>query len=386
MPAGVAQPPGEVDLVGVDEEVGVEVADLLGRARAARAAPPTGTSRPRARACRVLCTVSRRCRNSAPASAVSGDGKRHADAWREPSGRSSARAGAGGCGLLLQRLESASVAPGSSSESSFSSSAIAPARAAQQLGVVSALPRRSLERDHLVHRRVRARGLGGAVARAVVEHQHLARERQARALARDRVEAAQQQLALGGVDDAVSSARSLRRVARAYCLRAMRVHVVDPSAYTPPYDHALCRALRLGRGRGRAVHEPLRLGPVAAPEGYRRRELFYRRARFAPGSPRAARGQARRARPRHAALPPRRARGRRRALPVADRPASRRPPAAARAPAGADRPRRPAARAAPRPAARRSGACTGASTRSSCTPSTVARVCGELGVDPSACT
>jgi glycosyltransferase involved in cell wall biosynthesis len=58
----------------------------------------------------------------------------------------------------------------------------------------------------------------------------------------------------------------------------MRVHVVDPSAYTPPYDHALCSALA-GAGvevelcTSRFVH-----GPVAAPVGYRRRELFYRLA------------------------------------------------------------------------------------------------------------
>ena len=31
-----------------------------------------------------------------------------------------------------------------------------------------------------------------------------------------------------------------------YCLPPVRVHVVDPSSYTPPYDHALCDALSLG--------------------------------------------------------------------------------------------------------------------------------------------
>ena len=58
----------------------------------------------------------------------------------------------------------------------------------------------------------------------------------------------------------------------------MRVHVVDPSAYTPPYDHALCSALaaagvEVDLFTSRFVH-----GPVAAPVGYRRSELFYRAA------------------------------------------------------------------------------------------------------------
>ena len=47
---------------------------------------------------------------------------------------------------------------------------------------------------------------------------------------------------------------------------------------------------------------------AAAPDGYRRSERFYRCAPGAAGARRAARGQARPARPRHAALPPRRAR------------------------------------------------------------------------------
>jgi glycosyltransferase involved in cell wall biosynthesis len=64
----------------------------------------------------------------------------------------------------------------------------------------------------------------------------------------------------------------------------MRVQVVDPSAYTRPYDHALCAALgRLGVDvelvTSRFVH-----GDLPAPDGYRVRELFYRRALGAPGS------------------------------------------------------------------------------------------------------
>lgn len=64
----------------------------------------------------------------------------------------------------------------------------------------------------------------------------------------------------------------------------MRVHVVDPSAYTPPYDHALCRALGAEGAEVELFTSRFAYGPVAPAEGYRRRELFYRAARFAPGS------------------------------------------------------------------------------------------------------
>jgi glycosyltransferase involved in cell wall biosynthesis len=64
----------------------------------------------------------------------------------------------------------------------------------------------------------------------------------------------------------------------------VRVHVVDPSAYTPPYDHALCRALGLAGAEVELFTSHFAYGPVAVPEGYARRELFYRAARFAPSS------------------------------------------------------------------------------------------------------
>jgi glycosyltransferase involved in cell wall biosynthesis len=64
----------------------------------------------------------------------------------------------------------------------------------------------------------------------------------------------------------------------------VRVHVVDPSAYTPPYDHALCRALGLAGAEVELFTSRFAYGPVAPVEGYERRELFYRSARCAPGS------------------------------------------------------------------------------------------------------
>jgi glycosyltransferase involved in cell wall biosynthesis len=64
----------------------------------------------------------------------------------------------------------------------------------------------------------------------------------------------------------------------------MRVHVVDPSAYTPPYDHALCRALGLAGVEAELFTSRFAYGAVAPAEGYVRRELFYRAAVGAAGS------------------------------------------------------------------------------------------------------
>jgi glycosyltransferase involved in cell wall biosynthesis len=58
----------------------------------------------------------------------------------------------------------------------------------------------------------------------------------------------------------------------------MRVHIVDPSAYTPPYDHALCGALASAGAQVELYTSHFAHGPVAAPDGYARHELFYRLA------------------------------------------------------------------------------------------------------------
>ena len=58
----------------------------------------------------------------------------------------------------------------------------------------------------------------------------------------------------------------------------MRVHVVDPSAFTPPYDHALARSLALAGAEVELFTSHFAYGPVAAPDGYFRRERFYRGA------------------------------------------------------------------------------------------------------------
>ncbi|HWG07751.1 MAG TPA: glycosyltransferase family 4 protein [Solirubrobacteraceae bacterium] len=64
----------------------------------------------------------------------------------------------------------------------------------------------------------------------------------------------------------------------------MRVHIVDPSAYTPPYDHALCAALAAAGAEVSLYTSRFAYGPVPAPSGYERVEHFYRATALAPGS------------------------------------------------------------------------------------------------------
>ena len=64
----------------------------------------------------------------------------------------------------------------------------------------------------------------------------------------------------------------------------MRVDIVDPSAYTPPYDHALCAALARAGADVRLVTSRFAYGDVPAADGYVVDERFYRLAVGAPGS------------------------------------------------------------------------------------------------------
>jgi glycosyltransferase involved in cell wall biosynthesis len=64
----------------------------------------------------------------------------------------------------------------------------------------------------------------------------------------------------------------------------MRVHVVDPSAYTAPYDHALCRGLARAGASVELVTSRFAYGRAPTADGYVRRELFYRLAPGPPGS------------------------------------------------------------------------------------------------------
>lgn len=58
----------------------------------------------------------------------------------------------------------------------------------------------------------------------------------------------------------------------------MRVQIVDPAAYTPPYDHALARALARAGAEVELVTCRFPYGSVPPAKGYEVTELFYRRS------------------------------------------------------------------------------------------------------------
>jgi glycosyltransferase involved in cell wall biosynthesis len=58
----------------------------------------------------------------------------------------------------------------------------------------------------------------------------------------------------------------------------MKVQLLDPSAFTPPYDRALAAALARAGLEVELLTSRFLYGPVPPAEGYRVRELFYRRS------------------------------------------------------------------------------------------------------------
>src|SRR5918996_3954902 len=58
----------------------------------------------------------------------------------------------------------------------------------------------------------------------------------------------------------------------------MRVQIVDPAAYTPPYDHALSGAIARAGVDAELVTAHFPYGPIPREEGYAVNELFYRRS------------------------------------------------------------------------------------------------------------
>src|SRR5690348_6844900 len=58
----------------------------------------------------------------------------------------------------------------------------------------------------------------------------------------------------------------------------MKVQLVDPSAFTPPYDRALAAALSAGGAQVELLTSRFLYGPVPEPRGYAARECFYRRS------------------------------------------------------------------------------------------------------------
>lgn len=63
-----------------------------------------------------------------------------------------------------------------------------------------------------------------------------------------------------------------------------RAWIVDPSAFTPPYDHALCEALAAAGADVTLVTSEFAYGAVPPPVGYGVRTHFYRHAHGPPGS------------------------------------------------------------------------------------------------------
>lgn len=57
----------------------------------------------------------------------------------------------------------------------------------------------------------------------------------------------------------------------------MRVQLLDPSAFTPPYDHSLAGALSRAGAEVELVTSPFLYGPVPEANGYTVTESFYRR-------------------------------------------------------------------------------------------------------------
>lgn len=64
----------------------------------------------------------------------------------------------------------------------------------------------------------------------------------------------------------------------------MRVHVVDPSAFTRPYDHALCSALSRQGASVELITSAFAYGEPPPADGFTVRELFYRHAVGPPAS------------------------------------------------------------------------------------------------------
>jgi glycosyltransferase involved in cell wall biosynthesis len=66
----------------------------------------------------------------------------------------------------------------------------------------------------------------------------------------------------------------------------MRVQIVDPPAYTPPYDRCLCAALARAGAEVELITSRFRWGSVPAADGYAVEEAFYRRSGGLPaGAP-----------------------------------------------------------------------------------------------------
>ena len=201
-PAGVAQALAEVDLVRVDEERGVQPADL---GAGLPAHEQRGGVRPVDLAHRVAGALDVAARQPDGAERRGAD-RGEAERRRLRRAVGAQQAGARRCGPRsggeggVQGGRRARPQLGVLVEQQ----AVAPGGAREQRAVVVRLAAPLRERDHLGAGRMRPRRLGGPVVGRVVEHEHVGRERHARALGGDRVQAALEQRPPGGVDHAVA--------------------------------------------------------------------------------------------------------------------------------------------------------------------------------------
>ncbi len=238
-----------------------------------------------------------RCRKTAVARVVPRLGSRQADASGRPWVSSSAAPATAARGSASSASSSLPRRPGLQLAVLVEQQAVVATGRAKQRGVVLRLARTPVELDQLdVPVRARGRRPPTRRSRRCRARGSPARTPSARG-ALDRVEALEQPLAVVRVDHAVGEKHPDND--------AVRVQIVDPSANTPPYDHALQLGARGGRGRGGAGHEPLRPRPAPATGRLPARRVLLP-AQHAPGPvlhPRPPHPQARRARARHAPLP-----------------------------------------------------------------------------------
>ena len=280
LPARLLQPLAEVALVVVDEEGGVEVAD-----RRRRLAPheqgaglgPVDAPGPRPGALHGEATVQE-----------DRAGERRADAGEAPGagdrgagGVEQLRAGRPRPGVGFERADQGRDRPRAQLGVLVEQQAEATLRLAHQGRVVGGLSGPPLELDQPDVPPQRPHRLGGAVVGGVVEDEDLTLG-PGRIGPLDRVQAGEQVLAAVRVHDAVGERGGHGRtiIARMADPAAdqIRVQLVDPSAFTPPYDRALAAALARAGADVELLTSRFLYGPVPEPEGYRVRERFYRRS------------------------------------------------------------------------------------------------------------
>src|SRR3954454_9625313 len=221
-----------------------------------------------------LWTVRLRWRKTAPTSAVAGVGKRQALGWSVPSGRRRRAPAAAGFGRSVSAAWSAATAPGLSSESSLSRSAKRPRARCRSAVSFSPLPRRwrsaitSVTTGWL--RAAAADPSFEALSSTSTSVWNGSASRWAAIASRQRRSSSR--CSVFTTQKETSTATGL------LLSPAVRVDVVDPSAYTPPYDHALCAALARAGARVRLVTSAFTHGAVPRASGYAVSERFYRGA------------------------------------------------------------------------------------------------------------